>query len=225
MIHILSIDTSTSICSVALHANGELVAQTETFLDRSHSRNIAHMAEHVLGICEISASSLDAYAVSAGPGSYTGMRIGSSTSKGFCFALDKPLVSVSSLYSMAAQLQHKSPGLTYAPMIDARRMEVYTATYDAQLQEISKEEALILTESSFEERLSQGKVLFGGDGSSKFKEICSNSQAFFATDAYPSAKFMGKMAFEKFEQQKFEDIAYFEPNYIKEFHTNSKVNS
>ncbi|WP_299251972.1 tRNA (adenosine(37)-N6)-threonylcarbamoyltransferase complex dimerization subunit type 1 TsaB [uncultured Cytophaga sp.] len=224
MTHILSIDTSTSICSVALHANGELVAQTETFLDRSHSRNIAHMAEHVLAICEISSNNLDAYAVSAGPGSYTGMRIGSSTAKGFCFALDKPLVSVSSLYSMAAQLQHKSPGLIYVPMIDARRMEVYTATYNAQLEEISKEQALILSDSSFEEQLSIEKVLFGGDGSSKFKEICTNVGAFFATDAYPSAKFMGKIAFEKFEQQKFEDIAYFEPNYIKEFHTNSKVN-
>ena len=225
MTHILSIDTSTSICSVALHTNGNLIAQTETFLDRSHSRNIAHMAEHILALCEIYATNLDAYAVSAGPGSYTGMRIGTSTAKGFCFALDKPLVSVSSLYSMAAQLQHKQPGLIYAPMIDARRMEVYTAVYDAQLQEISKEEALILTESSYEERLTHEKVLFGGDGSAKFKEICFNSQAYFATDAYPSAKFMGKKAFEKFQSQKFEDIAYFEPNYIKEFHTNSKVNS
>ncbi|WP_018341363.1 tRNA (adenosine(37)-N6)-threonylcarbamoyltransferase complex dimerization subunit type 1 TsaB [Cytophaga aurantiaca] len=224
MAYILSVDTSTSICSVALHLDGKLIAHTETFLERSHSRNIAHMVDHILAISEITPQSLDAYAVSAGPGSYTGMRIGTSTVKGYCFALDKPLVSVSSLYSLAAKLEYKQPGLLYVPMIDARRMEVYTATFDSELREISNEEALVLDESSFQEQLSRGKVLFGGDGSSKFENICSNANALFASKAYPSAEFMGIKAFEKFSNQKFEDIAYFEPNYIKEFHTNSKIN-
>ena len=225
MVHILSIDTSTSICSVALHTDGKLIAHTETFLDRSHSRNISHMIDHILAICEISMNDLSAYAVSAGPGSYTGMRIGTSTAKGFCFALDKPLISVSSLYSLAAKLEHKQPGIYYVPMIDARRMEVYTTIYDSGLNEIAEEQALILTEESFQEQLIDKKVLFGGDGSRKFQEICSHSNAFFANDAYPSAEFMGKKAFEKFQNQTFEDIAYFEPNYIKEFHTNSNVKS
>lgn len=225
MASILSIDTSTSICSVALHNNGKIVAHTETFLDRSHSRNVSHMVDHILNICEVSIQSLDAFAVSAGPGSYTGMRIGSSTIKGYCFALDKPLISVSSLYTIAAQLAYKQPGLIYCPMIDARRMEVYTAIYDSDLNEISKEEALILTEESFTEQLATQKMLFGGDGSLKFQNSCVKPNALFATDTYPSALFMGKKAFDKFESQKFEDIAYFEPNYIKEFHTNSKVNS
>lgn len=220
---ILSIDTSTSICSVALHNQGNVIAHTETFLDKSHSRNVSHMVEHILAITEFKGQDLDAFSVSAGPGSYTGMRIGTSTAKGYCFALDKPLISVSSLYSLAAKLEHKQPGLYYIPMIDARRMEVYTALYDSDLNEISKEEALILTEQSFQEQLVDRKVLFGGDGSLKFQNICTKKNAFFATDAYPSALFMGKKAFEKFEGQKFEDIAYFEPNYIKEFHTNSKV--
>jgi len=224
MAYILSVDTSTSICSVALHQYGKLVAHTETFLERSHSRNIAHMVDHVLAICEIAPQTLDAYAISAGPGSYTGMRIGTATVKGYCFALDKPLVSVSSLYSLAAKLEHKHPGLLYAPMIDARRMEVYTGLFDAELNKLSKEQALILDETSFQERLSNEKVLFGGDGSAKFQAICLNGQALFANDAYPSAEFMGKKAFENFINQKFDDIAYFEPNYIKEFHTNSKIN-
>jgi len=225
MARILSIDTSTSICSVALHDHGKLIAHTETFLDKSHSRNISHMVEHILSICETSPQSIDAFAVCAGPGSYTGMRIGTSTAKGYCFALDKPLVSVSSLYSLAAKLQHKQPGIYYVPMIDARRMEVYTAIYDSELNEISKEEALILTDNSFQEQLVGKKLLFGGDGCAKFEIICSHSNALFAKDAYPSAEFMGKRVFEKFQNQKFEDIAYFEPNYIKEFHTNSKVNA
>ena len=225
MTSILSIDTSTSICSVALHNNGKVAAHTETFLDRSHSRNVSHMVEHILNICEVSIQSVDAFAVSAGPGSYTGMRIGASSAKGYCFALEKPLISVSSLYSLAAQLADKQPGLFYCPMIDARRMEVYTAIFDADLNEISKEEAHILTEKSFAEQLIHKKVFFGGDGSLKFQTICNKANALFAAEAYPSALFMGKKAFEKFESQKFEDIAYFEPNYIKEFHTNSNVNS
>lgn len=224
MARILSIDTSTSICSVALHNQGIIVAHTETFLDKSHSRNVSHMVEHILAITETNAKDLDAFAVSAGPGSYTGMRIGTSTTKGYCFALDKPLISVSSLYSLAAQLAHKQANLFYCPMIDARRMEVYTSIYDSELNEISKEEALVLTEESFTEQLIDRKMLFGGDGSFKFQNICSSTNALFATDAYPSALFMGKKAFEKFECHTFEDIAYFEPNYIKEFHTNSKVN-
>ena len=224
MAYILSVDTSTSICSVALHQDGKLVAHTETFLERSHSRNIAQMVDHILAICEISPASLDAFAISAGPGSYTGMRIGTSTVKGYCFALEKPLVSVSSLYSLAAKLEHKQPGLLYAPMIDARRMEVYAALFDAELNEIIKESAVILDESSFQEQLSNRMLLFGGDGCAKFKTICSSEQALFAMDTYPSAEFMGKKAFENFKSEKFENIAYFEPNYIKEFHTNSKVN-
>lgn len=224
MAYILSVDTSTTICSVALHMDGKLIAHTETFLERSHSRNITHMVEHILSISEIAPQALDAYAVSAGPGSYTGMRIGTSAVKGYCFALNKPLVSVSSLYSLAAKLQHKQPGLLYAPMIDARRMEVYTTLFDAELNEISKEEAMILDENSFQEQLATKKVLFGGDGCAKFQSVCANANALFATNAHPSAEFMGKKAFENFMNQKFEDIAYFEPNYIKEFHTNSKIN-
>ncbi len=225
MAYILSIDTSTSICSVALHNYGKVVAHTETFLERSHSRNISHMVDHILNICEVNIRSLDAIAVSAGPGSYTGMRIGTSTAKGYCFASDKPLISISSLYNLAAQLSHKQPGLFYCPMIDARRMEVYTATFDSELNELSKEEARILTEESFAEQLLDKKMLFGGDGSAKFQTICNSPNALFAIGTYPSALFMGEKAFEKFENQQFEDIAYFEPNYIKEFHTTSKMNS
>lgn len=219
MTYILSIDSSTSVCSVALHQNGQLVAHTETFLERSHSRNISHMANHILSLCEYSANNLDAIAVCAGPGSYTGMRIGISTAKGYCFALDKPLVSISSLYSMAAKMQDKMPGLWYCPMIDARRMEVYCAVYDSELNEKCSEQALILTEQAFKEQLEGKKVFFGGDGASKFVPIVQHQAAIFESDVYPSAKHMGKKALQKFESGVFEDIAYFEPNYLKEFYT------
>ena len=219
MTHILSIDSSTNVCSVALHQDGKLIAHTETFLERSHSRNITRMTDELLALCEFSNTQLDAIAVSAGPGSYTGMRIGISTAKGYCFGLDKPLVSVSSLYSIAAQLAGHVPGMYYIPMIDARRMEVYCAVYDAELNEVLKEQALILSEASFAEQIQQHKVLIGGSGSAKFKEICPAKNLLIAAQAYPSAAYMGIKALQKFEAGTFEDIAYFEPNYLKEFYT------
>jgi tRNA threonylcarbamoyladenosine biosynthesis protein TsaB len=219
MTHILSIDSSTSVCSVALHQNGKLVAHTETFLERSHSRNITHMTNELLALCEFSNTQLDAIAVSAGPGSYTGMRIGISTAKGYCFGFDKPLISVSSLYAIAAQLAAQVPGMYYIPMIDARRMEVYCAVYDEHLNEVMREQAHIITEESFREQIQSHNVFIGGSGSEKFKEINHAEDIRYNIGAYPSASCMGTKALQKFEAGLFEDIAYFEPNYLKEFYT------
>ncbi len=222
---ILYIETATQVCSVALSNGLEILSLAETHLANSHSSLIAPYIEKVCKDVSVDYKSLDAVCVSKGPGSYTGLRIGVSAAKGLCYALQKPLLSVSTLESMAQsflQSNHYLPwgsesNVLLCPMIDARRMEVYSALYDASLNERCAVDAVIINTDSFAEYLSNHKILFFGDGASKCKEYIQHTNAFFFDDFRPSATGMVSIAVDKFENKKFEDLAYFEPFYLKEF--------
>lgn len=228
MAKILNIETSTRVCSVVLSIDGVVISIKESHEKNSHAENITLFSEIVVKSAGLLFNDLDAVAVSKGPGSYTGLRIGVSTAKGFCFALDKPLISIGTLKAMAAGMivqrtalrkNEKNPkDFLYCPMIDARRMEVYAAFFDTELNELRKTEAVIVDENSFGELLSENKIIFAGDGAPKCKEVLSHQQnAFFKNDFNPSAAFMAKLSEQKFNQQNFEDVAYFEPFYLKDF--------
>ncbi len=214
MTKILYIETSGLNCSVAISENDVLLAEkTENKGKFTHAESLHIFIEDVLASVALSPKDMDCIAVSGGPGSYTGLRIGVSTAKGLCFALEKPMVSVSTLQILASQV--KNDKKIIIPMLDARRMEVYSAVFDANFNEIEPTQAKILDENSYSDWLSQGEVIFLGDGVEKFANICHNSNAFFIKNAFPQAKDMIPHAFKKYKQHLFEDIAYFEPNYLK----------
>jgi tRNA threonylcarbamoyladenosine biosynthesis protein TsaB len=183
------------------------------------------MIKQVVENCGEKLENLNAVAVSGGPGSYTGLRIGTSTAKGLCYALEIPLIEVSTLYGMTEQIIAITPNperFLYCPMLDARRMEVYTCLLDYQLKEIKAITPLVLTESSFEEILKDNEVIFFGNGAKKFKSIMhSNSKALFIEETEPSAVAIGKLAIQKYEQKLFEDVAYYEPFYLKDVYITS----
>lgn len=217
---ILSIETSTRVCSVALHQQGKLLGIAELFSEKSHSGAITLLIQQLVDLNGFTLNDLDAIAVSKGPGSYTGLRIGTATAKGLCYALDKPLIAVHTLEAMAFGLSRKTPGNEhlFCPMIDARRMEVYCAVYQSDLKEVLQVDARIISEHSFQELLEAHKILFFGDGAAKCKPLLSQSvHAFFIDSIYPSAAEAGVLAYQKFIHNAFEDIAYFEPFYLKEF--------
>ena len=221
---ILNIETATPVCSVSLSENGVIISHKEINSRNSHSSVITLFIEEVMEKAGKVYADLDAVAVSKGPGSYTGLRIGVSTAKGICFATDKPLISISTLQAMGfglAQIYSERPGADnnaiFVPMIDARRMEVYTAQYTLGNDEIVPVEAKIIDEESFKEELENKTLVFGGDGAEKCKEIISSSNAIFIENFHPSSTFMAKLAEYKFQQEDFEDVAYFEPYYLKDF--------
>jgi tRNA threonylcarbamoyladenosine biosynthesis protein TsaB len=187
-----------------------------------HAKVLTIFIDEVFKESGMEISSVDAIAVSEGPGSYTGLRIGISAAKGLCYALNKPLIAISTLKSMAAGAQalvdpdHEEALL--CPMIDARRMEVYDALYDLELNEYREVQADIISEESFNELLDERKIYFFGDGSEKCQEILGkHGNAIFLDDVKPSAINMIKLARQSFLDEKFEDVAYFEPYYLKEF--------
>ena len=216
---ILSIDTSTRGCSVALHHNAQLVAGYDLFTDRSSSAMLTTLIENIVINSGISLQELDAIAVAKGPGSYTGLRVAVSTAKGLCYALSKPFIAVNTLEAMFLQVKgFFSEDFLFCPMIDARRMEVYCAVYDFEGNTFRPTEALILEESSFDKELNTKKVVFFGDGSDKCRSLFSSSQAVFLTENIkPSAKTVGILAQTAFANQQFEDLASFEPYYLKDF--------
>ncbi len=216
---ILSIETSTTVCSVALSRDGELVATEKLFLEKSHANLLTVVIESLMNHTKLKFSELEAIAVSKGPGSYTGLRIGVSTAKGLCYSLDKPLIAINTLKAMAYEVnQFNVNGALLCPMIDARRMEVYTALYDTDLNEEEPTSAKILDNSSFDETLESTSVLFFGNGSDKFRELKSgNRKASFINGISPSASAVGKLAHQSFLNNEFEDVAYFEPYYLKDF--------
>ncbi len=216
---ILSIETSTTVCSVAITEGNKVLATEKLFLERSHSNLLTIIIQDLLRTCGLSLKEMDAIAVSEGPGSYTGLRIGVSTAKGFAYALDKPIIAVGTLMAMAHEVsQYNTEDSLLVPMLDARRMEVYTATFDHDLRAINEVKPLILNEDSFKETLAGDKVLFHGDGANKFKPLIeSNKNAKFIEGLTPSAWAVGQLAFKKYEKEEFEDQAYFEPFYLKEF--------
>lgn len=213
---ILCLETATTNCSVALAKENELLAVKEVNdIKYSHSENLHVFIEEILQENKVLPNQLSAVAVSKGPGSYTGLRIGVSAAKGLCFALSIPLISINTLKNLFFQIEN-SDGIII-PMLDARRMEVYAAAFDAQKNEIFPTTAKILQEDSFDQFLKNKKVYFLGSGVNKFKVICKHPNAVFIEGKLPSAAQMAPLAFEKLQKKDFEDVAYFEPFYLKDF--------
>ena len=213
---ILSIETSTTNCSVSLSKQGEtLVLKEENNINYSHAESLHVFIDDVLKTAHIDKSQIDAIAVSKGPGSYTGLRIGVSAAKGLCYALDKPLISVSTLHALAHQVNTQD-GIII-PMLDARRMEVYSAIYDFQFNLLRDIEAQILDEFSFNQELEKGNVFFVGNGTEKTKALLSHDNAHYIDNKLPSAKEMSALAYAKYKIGDTEDVAYFEPFYLKDF--------
>jgi len=218
---ILNIETSTKNCSVSLSENGKIIALKEiNDGNYSHAEKLHVFIDSVLNEAGIKLQQLDAVAISKGPGSFTGLRIGVSAAKGLCFALDIPLISINTLQSLALQVDTEKGAII--PMLDARRMEVYSAVFDMDYNQIKETEAQILDETSFQNYLEDDNVYFIGDGVPKTKEIISHPNAFFIDDKLPSANEMAMLAFQKFNQNDFENSAYFEPFYLKDFVANKK---
>ena len=216
-VYILNIETSTKACSVALHKNGELiVCREDVTTNFSHSEKLLKFISKLFSDAKLSLSDLDAIAVSMGPGSYTGLRIGVSTAKGLCYGLDIPLISISTLKAMSFGMALEIKADLYCPMIDARRMEVYSAFFDINNTEVRKIQADIIDENSYKKELEK-KVVFFGDGSEKIKEKIKHENAMFISNIHPSAKNMGLLSYQKFNKSLFEDLAYFEPFYLKDF--------
>lgn len=216
---ILSIDTSTKVCSVALHKEGKLLVINELYTEKSHSGMLTTLCENVVKHAGFSLQDLDAIAVAKGPGSYTGLRIGVSTAKGFCFALDKPLVAVNTLEAMAYQVKDfYDSRYLICPMIDARRMEVFCQIFDNEMNIILATEAKIIDEDSFLKLLEQNKIVFIGDGSAKCQEKITHPNAIFPkTEITPTAKTIGILATNLYEKSLFENVVTFEPFYLKDF--------
>lgn len=218
MAKILSLETSTTVCSVALHDNGALLSLAEVHLGHSHGSKLAVLIDQVVRAADTEMKELNAVAVSAGPGSYTGLRIGTSTAKGLCYALSIPLISVGSLVLLAAQLtEHNVLKAWLCPMIDARRMEVYCCVLDADGSIIKPVEAKIIEGNSFEEFLEKAPVIFFGDGAAKCRPVITHRNALFVSGVSPSAVQLGHIAFEKYKVNDLEDVVHFEPFYLKEF--------
>ena len=216
MATILNIETATKNCSVSVAKDGEtLTIQELNDGNYSHAEKLHPFIQKVLEDANVSKSQIDAVAVSKGPGSYTGLRIGVSAAKGLCFAFDKPLISIETLLSLAHQLTIEEGVIV--PMIDARRMEVYAAVYDANYKQVREIKAEIIDEDSFQEYLLKGKVYFLGDGAEKCKEVITDENAVFIDSKYPSAKEMSQLSFDKYKKNDTEDVAYFEPFYLKDF--------
>jgi len=223
---ILSIESATDVGSVALHSNGELITVIRTHLEKSHSRLLAKSIAQILQLSQVDKDELAAIAISSGPGSYTGLRIGVSSAKGLSFALGIPLIAVDTLKIMAAQVAHFKPGeALLCPMIDARRMEVYSALYDEELNTVRKVEAEILDESSYSSLLDKHKIIFFGNGAVKLQRLINHPNAQFLHGIIPDAAFMGRLAFSEFSNEQFEDTDQFEPNYLKPFHTTKPKNA
>lgn len=216
---ILSIETSTKVCSVALHKENKLMASKELFLEKSHSGLLSVLINDLLEHCGLTAQDLEAVAVSKGPGSYTGLRIGVSTAKGLCYALDIPLIAVNTLEAMAFGINRFNVGKALlCPMIDARRMEVYCLIADPGMNLIETTHAKVLDSTSFSDFLDKQDVLFFGDGAAKCKELLGiYPTAHFLEGVTPSAVNVGFLALDKHEKKDFEDVAYFEPFYLKDF--------
>lgn len=214
-IYILNIETATKNCSVALAKNGETIALREIAEEGySHAEKLHVFIEELILESEITFKDLSAIAVSQGPGSYTGLRIGVSSAKGLCFALNIPLIAIDTLQSLAAQITI-SEGIII-PMVDARRMEVFSATYDKMLNTIQKVAAEVITDESYLNR--EEEIHFLGDGAPKCKEVLNKSNFIFHDEIiYPSSKQMSFLSYEKYKISDTVDVAYFEPLYVKDF--------
>lgn len=216
---ILNIETSTNVCSAALAIDGRVAWEKTSYEGHSHATLLGVYVEEALHEMQAKGGTLDAVAVSSGPGSYTGLRIGVSLAKGLCFGLGIPLLSIPTLKLLAHTAIQTRPidDALYCPMIDARRMEVYAALFDSQLRPVRPAQADIVAETSYAEYLSAGKVCFFGDGAAKCQPVLTQPNALFLENIYPLAANMARLAEEAYAAKQFEDVAYFEPFYLKEF--------
>lgn len=226
---ILNIETATEVCSVALAKDGVLLAHRESSEPKAHAASLTLFIDEVLKKVGATYNELDAIAVSKGPGSYTGLRIGVSTAKGLCFALDKPLISINTLKVFASHFKSHylksydlviSDDILLCPMLDARRMEVYTAVFDQQINFLEPTQALILDDQSFNLLLQSKQVVFFGNGATKWQHFAHTfHNASFVMGFETSAMGMVELSYEQYHTKVFEDIAYFEPLYLKDFIT------
>jgi tRNA threonylcarbamoyladenosine biosynthesis protein TsaB len=219
---ILSIETATSVCSVALSENGKRIALKESEEEKSHALKLTSFIENIFKETSIPSRQIDAVALSKGPGSYTGLRIGVAAAKGLCYALDKPLLGINTLEAMTQLFTSENPELVQekillCPMIDARRMEVYTALFNSSLVMIHETMSKIIDDDAFANELSIGKIVFFGDGAQKCKGIISHPNAVFKSDLRMSAKGLISLAEKAFRERHFESPVRFEPFYLKDF--------
>ena len=215
---ILSLETSTFFCSVAIHQQGQLLASSHLHVAQATASQLSVMIDQVCKLVGCSAKQLDAVAVSAGPGSYTGLRIGVATAKGICYGIAKPLIAVPTLEVMAGQMAAYNPTNAWlCPMLDARRMEVYCQLFDATLQPHSHVEAKIVEVGSFETELNRHSIMFFGNGAAKCREVITHPAATFVDGVHPSADKMGELAFVLWSEGRVQDLATYEPYYLKDF--------
>ena len=213
---ILNIETATTNCSVCVAKDGEILAIKENDTPNySHSEQLHIFIEEVLQQASVAFNELNAIAVSKGPGSYTGLRIGVSAAKGLCFSLDVPLISIPTLESMVHQTMPVTADFMI-PVLDARRMEVYAAVFDSNFDEIRETRAEVIDDSSFAEYIQKGSVLLVGSGAEKCRELFQERLS-YQPSIVPSSREMAPLSFRKFKKQQFEDVAYFEPYYLKDF--------
>lgn len=216
MAYILNIETATTNCSVSLSNKGETVVLKEDYNSNySHAERLHVYIDEVLKEANISLNDLAAIAISKGPGSYTGLRIGVSAAKGLCFALDVPLIAIPTLESLSYKIKTESGVII--PMLDARRMEVYSAVFDTNYNQIRETQAQILDKNSFKEYLEAGKVFFIGNGVTKTKNLITHKNAVFIEGKLPSSDELSQLAYQKYKKSDIEDVAYFEPYYLKDF--------
>lgn len=222
---ILNIETSTEVCSVNISRNGELLFEKESFEGLNHSQMLTVFIEELFREHGLSFKNLNAIAVSKGPGSYTGLRIGVSVAKGLCYALNVPLLAVGTIDSMGKfaaancnnYISDCNNHMLFCPMIDARRMEVYTALYTAEGEQVEPVSAKVIDETSFSSFLENNRILFFGNGAKKCMDVLRHPNALFIGPSEASARFMIRYAEEKYNNKDWEDVAYFEPFYLKDF--------
>ena len=222
---ILNLESSTEVCSVSVAKNGNILAFRENNDGMNHAKMLTRFAEEALNEMKIHAGDLDAVAVSGGPGSYTGLRIGVSAAKGICYAAGIPLIAISSLESMAAHVAAHLPDyqlpekreLLLCPMIDARRMEVYSAIYSTKGELVQDINAEVIDRHSFQDYLQKKSVAFFGNGAGKCKRAIQHSNAIFPEGIHASSKHMAALAEKAFQEKNFVDVAYYEPFYLKDF--------
>lgn len=217
---ILNIETATPVLSLALSQDGKVLEARENDTQNSHAEQITVLIEEMMKSAGKSFDDLDAVAVSKGPGSYTGLRIGVSTAKGICYAKNIPLIAISTLQSMALGMSMNSgagENAVFCPMVDARRMEVYDAVYDKDNKVVRAVEATIVDEKTYQKFLEKNKVVFGGNGAAKCKEVITSANAIFIDDFHPLAEYMVPLSEQAFQKENFEDVAYFEPFYLKAY--------
>ncbi|WP_126244580.1 tRNA (adenosine(37)-N6)-threonylcarbamoyltransferase complex dimerization subunit type 1 TsaB [Chitinophaga rhizosphaerae] len=219
MAQILHIDTATSIGSVCLARNGQVVETIHNTDQREHAATITRNIGELMKRHGVAHTDIDAIAVSAGPGSYTGLRVGTATAKGLCYTWKKPLIAISTLQMMAAGMQAQRPSedVLYAPMIDARRMEVFTAVFDQNLEALLPPQAMVLEPHSLDNFIAQKTVIFFGDGAPKWRQLLGEPTNTLFPSYEISAGHMVGLAAKAFADKDFQDVAYFAPHYLKAF--------